>query len=331
MSETSKPQHDSYSFVSPTYGTAIRFSFSAHVDSDLRSLQVNDALTFESTKIQFSGTNEVMCMRDIAGTDGVVLAIMFSSTSGVQVSGNAVMVAAGVAITAAHLFRDDIAALRTGELEILCVGHSAGSQQHWGPTGITFVPETDLAILSLTLINGLPAGGKFRFASLTTRMPRKGELVSIAGFVPSKEDNDEWEPGGKIRSYPLVSRGKVVQQYAPRRDTVLMRWPALEIDCPSWGGMSGAPVFDLDGWLIGLLSTSISTEDTPKPSFVSLVWGALGWPFAGGWPCPTPDTERTLLHMADKTCAIERPNALEMQYGSDGAPTGFKYYRWHDR
>ena len=288
MSETSKPQHDSYSFVSPTYGTAIRFSFSAHVDSDLRSLQVNDALTFESTKIQFSGTNEVMCMRDVAATDGVVLSIMFSSTSGVQVSGNAVMVAGEVAITAAHLFRDHIAALRTGELEILCVGHSAGSQQHWGPTGITFVPETDLAILSLTLINGLPAGGKFRFASLTTRIPRKGELVSIAGFVPSKEDNDEWEPGGKIRSYPLVSRGKVVQQYAPRRDTVLMRWPALEIDCPSWGGMSGAPVFDLDGWLIGLLSTSFSTEDTPKPSFVSLVWGCAWLAFC--WRLALPNS-----------------------------------------
>ena len=105
----------------------------------------------------------------------------------------------------------------------------------------------------------------------------------------------------------------------------------IEVDFESWLGMSGGPVFDEDGWLVGVLSTSLSSTDRNAPSFVSLVFPALPHPFPGGWLDPGPDVVRSLLTMATAECFVERREAVKTTYLEDGRISGCVYNTWRDR
>jgi hypothetical protein len=82
--------------------------------------------------------------------------------------------------------------------------------------------------------------------------------------------------------------------------------------------MSGAPVFDGGGALVGLLSTSLEREDDdPSPSFVALLWPALMARFRRAWPAIAHvPSEVTLIELAsirgsgESMCSIDRPDAL---------------------
>ena len=250
-----------------------------------------------------------------------------------RIQGVAVMVAPGIALCAAHVLLEDVEDLRSGAKQVLCVGIASEKRQIWGVTNIGFVPTTDLVILSLKLIDGLSTSRRFNYASITTRAPRSGETVTIMGFR-SDGSTFNWKQGEeKISIVSLACRGRVIEHYVPRRDCVLLPGPSMAVDCPSWSGMSGAPVFDGDGWLIGILSTSLETADAlPKPSGVSLLWHALGYPFVGGWPEPESPAPRTLLAMsAAGFCQIERPEVLKENGQDEEGMPQYVYYTWQDR
>ncbi len=98
----------------------------------------------------------------------------------------------------------------------------------------------------------------------------------------------------------------------------MLPWPSLQIDCPSWGGMSGGPVFDSEGKLLGLLSSSLDNG----PSFVSLLWPALTCPFEGGWPPESFEGKRTLLNI--DVCAIDNRSAVRVIKKNGGTATAYE-------
>ena len=63
----------------------------------------------------------------------------------------------------------------------------------------------------------------------------------------------------------------------------------IEVSMESWGGMSGGPVYNKDGRLLGVVSSSFDGG----PTYVTLIWDAMRlWvkaPQQGVWPCQTLD------------------------------------------
>lgn len=151
-----------------------------------------------------------------------------------------------------------------------------------------------------------------------------GEHLFIAGLVPCPKDVEEWEEGRQIRTAPIVSTGVVSQVFPEGRDRVMLPGPVVIVDCASWGGMSGAPVFDEHGRLVGLLSCSFSQALETGPSAVSLVWPALAHRIVGGWPAP----EGACSLLQRPMCCIDRPDAIRPVYLSDGSVGSVTYTRW---
>lgn len=83
------------------------------------------------------------------------------------------------------------------------------------------------------------------------------EMARNRAFAVSKSGIDRVSTA----SHDSKSASPGLRGYPHGRDRVMLPWPVLEVDCPTWGGMSGGPVFDEHGHLIGLLCSSFSVEE----------------------------------------------------------------------
>jgi hypothetical protein len=306
------------------------FSFQTEGTSDLSRLVAGDHLTFLAVRFKYLSEAPISRLKTPGRLKGVVLSVHLTTDDAHTVQGCAVMVAPGLALCAAHVFRDETDRLRAGSLKALVVGTAEHGNELWNLRYVTFVPNTEICILSLSCISGLSADRTFRQASLTTRWPRLGERLVLVAFKAEESDCTNWKAGDRIRTYTLACAGKVTQHFHKGRGRMLPG-PSIEVDFESWLGMSGGPVFDEDGWLVGVLSSSLSSADRNAPSFVSLVFPALPHPFPGGWMDPGPDVVRSLLTMADAECVVERREAVNTTYLEDGRISGCVYETWHDR
>lgn len=262
------------------------------------SMPDGGAVHFQSLLVPYTPSTTSAWIRDWESLDGMLLAISFAEPSFHTVEGSAILVAPGFALCAWHVLEDRIEALATGKHSITCFGISANGLQIWKVRKITSVPNSDLAILGLELASNLPDDSTFYKTVATTRLPKINERVTIFGFRSSSEKYERTaESGMNFDGNLLVCAGEVVDRFPTGRDRVMMPWPSLEVACPSWGGMSGGPVFNSEGEIIGLLSTSFSTTDGNGPSYISLLIPALTAGFEGGWPAPLFRGRTTLLEL----------------------------------
>jgi hypothetical protein len=310
----------------PSQGTGRAGTFRAHASSDLRSLAVGDKLSCVPTRFHYASDEPLSRLKTWSRIGGVVLAVGFRSKDTWEISGSAVVVAPGVALSAAHTFRDRMTDFVKGVTQIVCSEHTEHGPITWLVTHVRFVPDTDLCILSLSLTNGLPTNRVFKQASVTTRTPRLGERLFFIGYRSEPEDCADWSDGKLIGANVLISAGVVNRRYLGRRYWI--PGMVIEVECETWGGMSGGPVFDDRGWLVGVLSVGTNIHD--PPSMLSMAISALACPFIGGWPDPGPDIARCLLWMAGKGCSIERPEAVVASYEPvvDGNLVKYTYSTW---
>ena len=287
----------------------MKFSFEAHMSSDLAALQGGDYLQFSAVHPKYLSELPLSRLKTPGRLRGIVLSVHMTTEDSHRIQGCAVMVAPGVALCASHVFRDETGHMLSGKLKVLCVGTADHGNELWNIRNVTFVPNTDVCILSLSLIDGLPPDRTFRQASVTTRTPRLRERLFVIAFKAEEEDCINWKPGQKIRTNILVSAGEVTQHFPFGRGQ-MPPGACIEVDFASWSGMSGGPVFDEEGWLVGVLSSSLATSEDRRPSFVSLATSALACPFIGGWIDPGPGITRSLLSMSGTQCTIERPESI---------------------
>jgi hypothetical protein len=201
--------------------------------------------------------------------------------------GSAILVAPGIAITAAHVVEDKISLIGAGKMGISCIGPTEGGLQLWRVHKITPLDRTDLVIMTLKYWTDLPADHRFHLPCISTRLPAIGETVMISGFQasafagPVKEVIDgvpvfAIEDGKSTYSANVrAATGRVVQHHLAGRPGIVPG-PTIEVDIGTDGGMSGGPVFDASGNLIGVLSTCLHHEDQKGPSIVSLIVPTLG-------------------------------------------------------
>ncbi len=237
---------------------------------------------------------------DWNGYGGVLLMIQIARQSTFSNVGSAVIVGPGVAFAAKHVYTEDFNDIETGAAKSIAIAVREDVLQLWKITKIAEIPNSDLLILSLKLQSDFPENNLFHFSYLNTRYPKLSEQLTVVGFrafqnkyniEKNAKDKDSYNYAGKT----FVSAGNITARYPNGRDSAMLPWPCLEVDCNTVGGMSGGPVFDSEGYLIGILCSSIEGG----PSYVSLLWPALIIKSVGafsGWPSKTLNENVNLLN-----------------------------------
>lgn len=141
---------------------------------------------------------------------------------------------------------------------------------------------SDLSLVSCALHSDAHASRTFSLASIELCLPLPGQRLWAVGFRHGTIDQ---EASGLT---PLVTSGIVTACFANGRGD---RMPStcVEVSMDTWGGMSGGPVYNEDGRLLGVISSSFDGG----PTYVTLIWDAMrlgvNTPQQGVWPCQTLD------------------------------------------
>lgn len=290
-------------------------------------LTPGERLHFSAQRLIFEGSNGDY-MR-VGAQNGVLLALSFRDNYGHHTYGSGVMVGPGLALCAAHVLHehDFYRKLQCDEATLVVQAPLPDGGMHlWTVLRVALVPDSDLAVLSMTLTSRYPADRRFMTASLTTRMPALDDLLTVTGLSAVGHGTEAIANRTRIEMTPQCQIGRVIDRYPEGRDRRLPG-PCLAVECAVPGGTSGGPVFDSRGYLVGLLSASY---DGAAISFVSHLWPALVraqacpvWPPA---PYKRPEPG-TLLHLGRAFgVAIERPDAFKL-CAPDGV-ISLEYVAW---
>lgn len=268
------------------------------------TLPIGAQIRIVARGVQFENIPTPAALEHWGSFNGLLLIVCFSTTTDDSIDGSAVIVAPGIAICALHVVEPKIAEVMAGSVSITCFGFTGTTVQTWRVRRIVTVGSSDLAILVLELACDFPNGGTLFVSGITTRLPKKGENLLLCGFRAAAYSFQRSSPV-RFEGNVIVSRGEVGARFLTGRDRCMMPWPCLEVNCFSWGGMSGGPAYDEGGRLVGIVSSSFEEG----PSYVSLIWPALITEFQGGWPGPLFQAPTRLINM--ELCAIDRRDAVD--------------------
>lgn len=187
--------------------------------------------------------------------------------------GSGIMIGPGLVLTATHVL-DEFP--RSGSGPVLLSFLPDGAARAWLPTATVtssgkseFVMHdrkvvSDLTVVSCSLNSEAYITHPLSLAPIELCLPLPGQRLWAVGFRH-----------GAIESSvapvtPLVSSGLVTACY-PHGRGERMRSPCIEVSMEALGGMSGGPVFNEDGRLVGIVSSSFDGG----PTYVTLVWDSL--------------------------------------------------------
>jgi hypothetical protein len=274
-------------------------------------MPIGATLKFNPILVSHNFEHSSVWLKDWESFDGVLLSIHFANIETHSIEGSGVLVAPGIALCSKHVIIPNLEKIMTSQLGAIAMALSRSGVQIWRISKITLIGNSDLAIIGLTYASKLPDQNSFNVAIISTRLPKIGEKLLIGGFRASDynfnvsvDDNNQrvMNCSGNV----LCSTGIITNRFPTGRDLSMLPGPALEVGCPSFGGMSGGPVFDSQGMLVGLLSSSYDDG----PSYVSLLWPALASEFEGGWPTQLFKGKTSLLNLTPSVCKIDRPEAI---------------------
>lgn len=260
--------------------------------------------------------------------DGVLLALYLGTKAKGAFLGSAVIVAPGIAIGAKHVFEEHVQQLILGNSSICGFGLGENCRGDFWDVKHAMIDQThDVAIFSLISRSAVPTTRKFKLATTSTRLPGVGEPVMIAGFKPC-EDSFENPDGLPIRYSGNVvgSIGIVSEHYLNGRDSVMLPWPCFRVEVGSWGAMSGGPVFDTTGSVVGVLCSAMGTDENGY-SCVSMLHPALGMPFSPIWPNALYSDSETMMNLNPQFCRIEGRDAVSIGQDDEGRVT-WTYRSW---
>lgn len=189
--------------------------------------------------------------------------------------GSGIIVGPGLVLTASHVF-DEFP--RTGSGPVLLSFLPENKARAWLPTSTvtcsgpsSYSPwdpnskkVSDLTIVSCNLNSEAHVEYPLSLVPMELCLPLIGTRLWAVGFR-------DGEIGEDIASVsPLLASGLVTNCF-PHGRGERMPSPCVEVDMETLGGMSGGPVFNEEGHVVGIVSSSFEGG----PSYVTLVWDAL--------------------------------------------------------
>ena len=167
----------------------------------------------------------------------------------------------------------------------MCIGVRPEGLDLWKFRNISYDEADDISFLSIEIISQISDGWTFRTIPLTTRLPVAGETVTIVGFRFAAElEFDETGLTSPAGGDLYAASGEVLAVHYPYRDSVMVHYPAIEIACGSLGAMSGGAIFDQDGFMLGTISTGVTSDEGDGPTYASWIVQGLSRPLTIPWP-----------------------------------------------
>jgi len=224
-----------------------------------------------------------------------------------HVCGSGTMIALGVILTATHVLDET-----TGGAPLAWAYLPNGRLRLWGPVrranySITVpsphptepdqVETHDISLIACELISPPEVEFPIRIARASVAVPSIGARLWAMGHRRVNPVEQE-TPDVAL----FASSGLVTLVYPDRRDKMLPN-PCVEAEMTTIGGMSGGPVYDERGHVVGVVSTSVQgiSDEATRPTFVSMMWPAflldvgVGWP-AHRWDSFAAQLMTTLVH-----------------------------------
>lgn len=264
---------------------------------------------------------EVQNFRDWTLFEGILLKVLFESDGQRRVHGSGVLIGPGIALVAKHVLEPEMDAVPIGQVHFAALAIAPHGLMIWDVIEAHPLKDSDIAILTMRLRSALPPGDTLKYAMLTTRLPPLEEAVSAVGFVAKAESFDS---NAGIEGRVHVAQGLVLDHSLEGRPG--LEGPSLCVGVGAPGGMSGGPVFDEAGALIGIVSKAIGS-DADGTCAVSLVPPALVEPITPRWPTGLNIGQTCIRDFAKKLDSIEKPEAVDVRVNSDGT-RNFVWETW---
>ncbi|MBP2278439.1 serine protease [Sphingopyxis sp. SE2] len=227
-------------------------------------------------------------IENMDGLEGSILTLAAFGDGQCAIYGSAALVAPGIAIAAAHVIaeHDGDGLFEAVDAALYAFGVSATGLAAWQVLKITYSLDGDLAVLTLAHACEPRSPVDVAHFLLSAKLPRVGDRVTAVGFRP-RNARQALEP--EIQVLPdvagtfLLSSGAILEVWPQGRDRVMAPRPCFAAALATVGAMSGGPVLDADGKMIGIVTSSDESATAPY-TMVTLIWDALLKPVSPAWP-----------------------------------------------
>ncbi|WP_071592973.1 serine protease [Serratia sp. S4] len=267
---------------------------------------MKNSKTFQ-TKIEYPDTNDLdkdcqwllpeflpydgIVEGEIWALNGLIVAIGIINSEEQKILGSGVMIAPGICLTATHVVEETFS-----NQAIIYTFPCESSMRMWCPQEFDALktekveilfqqPQekfSDVSIMSCSPLSKFNDNEPYVYVPIEVALPKIGERLWAAGY---REVNNDGTPTISFYS----TSGLVTEQYSQGRGSYI-QGACVEVAMKALGGMSGGPVFNKDGRVVGVISSCLEGHDDDKgPTYVTLIWPSLvsvvscTWP-NGMWP-----------------------------------------------
>jgi hypothetical protein len=220
---------------------------------------------------RFSADDGIGPMGSLHQAGDSLVAVLRHTQEGFEPIGSGVMIGPGLLLTATHVL-DEI--LASGGPPVFMtylpgaarawMGHSSVTSSGASKFDLRRITSSDITLVSCTLNSDAHLDQPLNLAPLQVALPLVGERLWAFGYR-----HHDFE-AGTSRLTPLVSSGLVTAVFPDGRGE-RMPAPCIEVAMDTYGGMSGGPVANDDGYVIGVVSSSLDGG----PSYVTLIWDVM--------------------------------------------------------
>ena len=239
---------------------------------------------FKWGRPEFSAEDGIGNMSKLSFLSELALAFGYMDDAGLYTVGSGVMIAPGLLVTATHVVEET-----KGTAGMAFSFLDDGRMRIWAPGEAFFLTGriddpldrdrrriSDVALVSCALVSAQAEECPVRLAHIELVLPRVGERLWAVGCRETARGS---EPGVTM----MCASGLVKARYVDGRGDHLPN-SCVEVAMNTVGGMSGGPVFNADGHLVGIVSSSYDAEDGKGPTFVSMIWPAFRATVTASWP-----------------------------------------------
>ncbi|MBU1059060.1 MAG: serine protease [Proteobacteria bacterium] len=217
---------------------------------------------------------------------GLVVCLGFMDDNGSSIIGSGVMVAPGLCLTATHVIEETL--VKHGfinsvvDKNIMRLWRNVAFDAFIGdvevvPFGEPRIKRSDVSLLSCAPISDHNDNHPILMSHVEVAVPKIGERLWTVGYRQVANN-------GTPRIAVFISSGLVVDQHLEGRGSYITG-PCVEVAMKALGGMSGGPVFNSKGNVVGIVSSCLEGQDDDRgPTFVSLIWTSLVAEIFTPWP-----------------------------------------------